>query len=417
MADRISLLVSRPWYFKAVLSDVADPLVKCDEIRPECGNCQRYGASCDFLGSIPAVSPDHGTSMVAEASPPLALEVDFALPTSPTAYSSSMSVSSMALVHSGAENLYQMSLPTIYNLEPDDHELFQLYTEYTSFTLSDKPLIQKAWRSDVAREALPYAYLLHGLVSLSAAHLAHINPSERIIYGSKAIMHRNRALRLCIPALRHITKANCQALFAFSSIVAISTFAILGLLDVGVTSPIDTISTFFTLIKGVSTVVQGGVEWIKAGSLGVLLHDDRTHWRSSLGPLPQELHFPLQRLREWNETSGATGPQISVCAAAINDLEVVFSAHSMIAGDRTLVFVWCAIVTNEYIEQVKSRQSMALVVLAHFAVLLHGVRSQWWSADRGRRIVEAVYEELDTYWKPAVQWPVEVVCEDLLTAI
>lgn len=118
----------------------------------------------------------------------------------------------------------------------------------------------------------------------------------------------------------------------------------------------------------------------------------------------------MQRLRQWNEIV-AIDTQIA-CAEAIKDLEAVFRAQSVISGDRTLLFVWCAIVTPEYVDQVKSRQPMALVVLAHYAALLYTVRSQWWSADRGRQIVEAVYEELDASWKPAVQWPVEIVSED-----
>ena len=356
------------------------------------------------------ISRNDGTSEATRAQTRLVSDRHSVSVTSLARRSSPCSSPPIIIVLSEAENLYQLPLPTVHNLEPGDRELFQLYTKYTSTTLSDKPRIQEAWRTEVTKEALPYAFLLHGLVSLSAAHLAHLNPERRIFYRSKAIVHRNRALQLCIPALRKITQANCLALFVFSSTIAVSTFASPDLSNVKPTSPVDDISTFFTMIKGVSTILQGRVEWIRASSLGILLHEDRFQWRLSLGPLPQELSLPMQRLRQWNEIV-AIDTQIA-CAEAIKDLEAVFRAQPVISGDRTLLFVWCAIVTPEYVNQVKSRQPMALVVLAHYAALLHTVRSQWWSAYRGRQIVGAVYEELDASWKPAVQWPMEIVSED-----
>lgn len=52
---------------------------------------------------------------------------------------------------------------------------------------------------------------------------------------------------------------------------------------------------------------------------------------------------------------------------------------------------------------------MALVILAHWAVLLHSVSAQWWAGERGRLLVEAIFQELDDEWSAAVQWSMDVV--------
>lgn len=52
---------------------------------------------------------------------------------------------------------------------------------------------------------------------------------------------------------------------------------------------------------------------------------------------------------------------------------------------------------------------MALVILAHWAVLLHSVSAQWWAGERGRLLVEAIFQELDDEWRAAVQWSMDVV--------
>ena len=217
------------------------------------------------------------------------------------------------------------------------------------------------------------------------------------------------ALRSCIPSLRNTTPKNCHALFAFSSVVAVSTFACPDASTDSHTNPIDNILTFLVLIRGVNTVVQGGLDWIKSGSLKSLLQDGRVNWREQVALLPVAFIEPFGRLRSLNES---TTPEINVrkiYAEAIQDLENSYGAYQLIASDRSLVFIWCAIIPEAYIVLVRERQPMALAILAHFAVLLHNVGAQWWAGDRGRQLTEAIHNELHNEWRFAIEWPMAVV--------
>ena len=136
--------------------------------------------------------------------------------------------------------------------------------------------------------------------------------------------------------------------------------------------------------------------------MGVLLQNGRSNWRPRIGPLPEEFRAPFSSLRELSKR--ADEHDRVVYDKAIEDLEAAFSAHAIIGEDRTL-----AIVSFEYVIKVKTRQPLALIILAHYGVLLHSVRNQWWSAERGRRLIKAVHKELDEVWKPTVEWPMEAV--------
>lgn len=73
--------------------------------------------------------------------------------------------------------------------------------------------------------------------------------------------------------------------------------------------------------------------------------------------------------------------------------------------DHGVGLFWAAIMERQYIDLLKAKEPMALVLLAHFGVALHVSREYWWSGNWGRQIVKAVYDMLDDHWRCWVQWP------------
>ena len=307
-------------------------------------------------------------------------------------------------------NLLQLELPAISTIGTGEADFFHHYISFTSASLSDSPMIQALWRNEVTKEALPYDFLLHAIVSLSAAHMAHLDPQRRSHHAQVGYHHQEVACRRSIPFLRQITPENCHALFAFASVMAVATFTLAGSSAPGTVSPIDNILTFFALIRGVQTVLQSSLTWIKNGSLRPLLQEDRIYWRQWTMPLPESLHLPFQQLRQLIKNE--TGQYSNVFIDTTDKLETLFCAYNMIANDRTIVFIWCVIIHDDYVEQIRCRHPVALIILAHFAVLLHSVKGQWWAADRGKRLVESIYSEVDESYRQALAWPLGAVQGD-----
>ena len=305
-------------------------------------------------------------------------------------------------------NIHQLPLPTVPNLDLHDLDIFRHYATYTSASLSDRDSVQRTWRVAVTKEALPHDFLMHALLCFASAHLAQICPAQHRMYSESAVTHRSMALRSCIPHLRKVTPTNCHALFVFSSVIAISTFSFPNSPSMPLDSPIDNIVTFIVLIQGVNTVLQSGLDWIKTGSLEALLQTERVDWRQKIGPVPMSLRDAAQKLHAWNDQHTLETHR-ELYLKTIQNLESFYGAYSIVTSDRSLVFIWCATVPAEFVARLRERGPMALVILAHWAVLLHSVGAQWWAGERGKLLVEAIYLELDDEWKAAVQWPMDVV--------
>ena len=369
----------------------------------------RYGCPCDFLhlGLVPMTvlennSPDQSSRSAGESSSDYQ---NSAWADHGTPPASSPSADCLIPYQN---SIYQPPLPTLPNLNRRDLDLFRHYATYTSASLSDRNSVQHTWRVAVTKEALPHDFLMHALLSFASAHLAQICPAQRQMYGERAVTHRNIALRSCIPHLRKVTPTNCHSLFAFSSVIAISTFSFPNSSSIPLDSPVDNILTFIVLIRGVHTVLQSGLDWIQTGSLEALLQTERVDWRQKIGPIPVSLRDATQKLRAWNDQH-TFGIRWELYAKTIQNLEGVYGAYSLITSDRSLVFIWCATVPAQFVTLLRERDPMALVVLAHWAILLHSVSAQWWAGERGKLLVEAIYQELGDEWKPAVQWSMNVV--------
>jgi hypothetical protein len=94
---------------------------------------------------------------------------------------------------------------------------------------------------------------------------------------------------------------------------------------------------------------------------------------------------------------------------AVKNLRIIFELFPAIFEEGPLVFLWAILLQDSFIMELKKKEPLALVILAHYATLLHGINEQWWAQGRGRRLVEAVCHILPSPWQPAIHWPKHVV--------
>lgn len=66
---------------------------------------------------------------------------------------------------------------------------------------------------------------------------------------------------------------------------------------------------------------------------------------------------------------------------------------------------WPVTIPVGYIELLAQRRPEALVVLAHWAVLLIHHRELWFVGNSGVFIIESVSKHLGRYWEPWLEWP------------
>ena len=201
---------------------------------------------------------------------------------------------------------------------------------------------------------------------------------------------------------------NCHALFATAGVIAILAFALQSPLAVMYSCPLDDIADFFTLIRGIKTVLRGVCfDRITEGKLKVLLDYD---WYPRGEPLRGDVKSAFDHLTELKMTAVRHPDLQETYTAVTKSLQRAFETYSVITHERTLALgVWTANLPDLYLSLIRRREPMALVILAHYGVLLYSINGIWWSEGRGARLVEAISESLPMSWQPELQWPMDII--------
>ncbi|KAL9105798.1 MAG: hypothetical protein Q9227_009100 [Pyrenula ochraceoflavens] len=302
--------------------------------------------------------------------------------------------------------------------------LMHHYTSSTWKTLSDYQEFSNLWQCVVPQEALSHVFLLHGLLALSALHLAYgDNVAKRSMYIESAVRHQDAAVTLFRRELSNINRSNCSALFAFSSLIAVFAFEFARVPGKdGTTSPgeqksaVDEIFEIIVLLRGIQAVLDTAKEWLLEGTMGLLLQSrqkqiDRIE-RLSPGP-EEDVACAIDRLLARNETEAVFGTEGSkhrvTYQIVLHSLRLAFARAKMEPRDRGMCLIWPVTVDTEYAQLLKSKQPMALLILAHYAVMLHKIDESWWGNGWGRMVVEDVSKTLDQDWRDLLSWPLEKV--------
>lgn len=250
-------------------------------------------------------------------------------------------------------------------------------------------------------------------------HVAASSTTSNHYYAILANSHRQLALQKALSPLSRISPANCHALFAFAGVIALSAFA--SPTDSGpnaTASPVDKILEFFPLIRGIQTVIRSALPWIAEGSMNPMMNRQWDRLKFEPESMPSNLSpivgAQLHALQELNRRSMPKNDEAACFANAIDRLVSIFETYKIIAEDRSLVFVWTVSISDEFVLALQCRKPMALVILAHYAILLHSVNERWWARERGAELIRAIHQELPQEWKSAVAWPMQVIESDNL---
>lgn len=134
--------------------------------------------------------------------------------------------------------------------------LMNNWTASTWETLIDqKDKYGDMWQRTAPVEAVSHPFLMHGILALSALHLAsaaHTSHEKIREHRAAALRHHDQAIALFRPILNKITALNCHTIFAFSGLHVILSFALPGFpLDKSTKSPVEELLMIITLLKGV----------------------------------------------------------------------------------------------------------------------------------------------------------------------
>lgn len=297
-------------------------------------------------------------------------------------------------------------------LNTHDLELMMQWCNSTYRTLSRNERTDPVWRNAVPQEALSHPFLMHGILALSSLHLARTGPepSRRAGFLNRAVAHQNQALALFREMLGDINETNAKAMFAFASTVVVYTFAFPHSPDVqDPWTCVDDFHQVLVLNRGVQQVIRSPADYLSNSDFAPILQVD-----DLCAPLPDDAKATIQHLHEINESCGARDPnhELAVYKATIVDMEHMLSwvhggmTSSSVAGR------WAIKLPPRFLELLRDREPLALVMLVHYGVLLQYLKHRWCFDEWCVRVAKAVWAILDDQWRPSVHWAMGKILGD-----
>ncbi|OTB00450.1 hypothetical protein M426DRAFT_324313 [Hypoxylon sp. CI-4A] len=366
--------------------------VKCDENRPSCRNCLKRGINCDFSVSAQpaATAPSpHGTGSSTSQTP------SGSHITSPEA-----SINHQPTPAGGFTAL--------------DLELLHHFTTSTCFTFSTEPMIRNLWRVNVPRMGFSHHYVLEGVLSLAALHLARIKPQRRDVLIEQAMIHHNTSSSLALPVLNNINSEDSAPMFFFSMLTTY-----IGLASPRQSDDLLVISNgvmpeWLFLLRGMRSVMDVARDAIYSMlSLGVIFDSGRQMndiWESSSG-LASE-HEGLKELQGLVNFHVKDPEKLDILSQAITSLKRSFDMFYGVATDDQRVrsaFMWLFKLYDNFVNLLKEHDNEALCILAFFCVLLQRLDYHWWMEGWGVHLVARIYSVLGDSYRLWIRWPLEEI--------
>lgn len=296
------------------------------------------------------------------------------------------------------------------DLDISDLELLHHFLTVTSLLLAthNNPEAQALWQVHAVRLGFKHEFLLRGILAVAALHLGYLLPDRRSAYELKASTHQGIALQSFQDTLARVDETNCHALFTFSCLIIVMAFASPRKED-----PQTEILNWFHLLRGCNSVLQ--------------LHWDLLR-NSFLSPLLEEMSYTVTKAaHDVPDTDRIMDLQTVCCnpaqprdvsqayALAIHELLKVFIQASVVRSrsESTVLasLVWPINLSPKYLELLAEQQPEAMVILAHYCILLHwgAEEDEWFLSGWARYTLDTIKGSIGESWHESLAWPEAVV--------
>ncbi|PSN74960.1 hypothetical protein BS50DRAFT_28237 [Corynespora cassiicola Philippines] len=361
--------------------------VKCDEQKPDCVNCDKYGSKCEY----PPPKKRRDLSNDA-ASPHLVASTPSSTDATQTANPVLIATSSPAV-------------PPIPNIQ--QLRLIHHFTTVTALTLAVEPGAEEVYSINLVKTAFDFPFLLNSLLALAAMHLSRLDQSSRSDYLHQAEQYHDLALSQFQIQISDIDEGNFRAVLFFAFTLFPYFCALPVGSDNGFEHVFDSILSNMLLTRRVRPMVAGIYHDMVNSDLGRAIPKDTRSVRWEDAEVPG--NSTLGSLRKFSEVSHHLYPAeiVEAYTAAIGKLEVLFAAISRLPTPPSdaLLKLWIHFVSDKFMELLVDRQPGALVIFAHYAVLLSKGQHYWFLEGVSEQMLDVIEALVPTEWTTWLEWP------------
>lgn len=293
------------------------------------------------------------------------------------------------------------------NVSWDELELMHHFSTVTYATMASRDDLRRMWQIQVPRMAFKQKYLMHSLFSVTALHMARSYPEKQSSYIDRAIRHHNVALQEFSLNLQSITQENSTSLFTCATLTVIFALSLaISRPHEEPTGPVEELLDIFMLLRGVPLFLGEMWTWVRESEIAPLFTgrelDDSI-------VLSDDVIDAIKLLEDRNRLMSRSDSERHTYTLAIQGLKECFKLISPKDQDNGMVLSWPISVSQEYIAFLRSRQQMALVILAHYAVILDEIRDAWWAMGWGSKLIQELHQVVEDEWKSLLVWPMDKI--------
>ncbi|KAI1647738.1 uncharacterized protein F4817DRAFT_358537 [Daldinia loculata] len=387
---------------------------RCDELKPTCGSCSRFAIPCDFSPN-PAGSKQ-GEDLLNNAPTRRkrgrprkdwpAITRDFG-PHGEICESSEITAPNLDLLSIKEST----SSP---HLTVDELELLHHYLTDGQLSQGDKLL----WQIKVPRLAFTHHCALHLILAISAFHLTRLEPDRSEHFRRLADTHHSIGIRQATHLFPQLSTDNCSALYVASALACACGFAKKPTPGNLLVVAEDCEVPWLDLLRGVRIIIENiGLGHVFSGVLGPFPPPQPEE------PSRKEAHQvefvpweePLQKLSTL--ISAAPASTRKIYNSTLGCLSWCFhetygtsaAPKSEIIGQFRVLIAWLYKLDECFVGFLCEKQPTALIILAHFAILLSSLEYCWFLEGWANHVSQGIADSLDPSYEQWLQWPSEQI--------
>jgi hypothetical protein len=265
------------------------------------------------------------------------------------------------------------------------------------------------YRIETPKFAFSHEFVMHGLMAVSALHLAYLRQERRDYYLAYAKAQHEAGLRAATGLIASLNEDNCVPLWIFSILCTVFATARPrksgDFVIIGENGEAD----WFAVVRGCRAILESSPDSLINSPFGSMFQSGiaRGKLREN-ATLETDFLLPLcQNIAD----SSLDVETLAIYNKAIDELR---KCYAVMYGTTTKpelsdVFRWLWHAPVEYFQFLRQKTPVSLSILAYFAVLVHPFSSYWWLEGFSRHIVATVYQSLDQNHRPWIRWPIEEV--------
>nr|OQO29385.1 hypothetical protein B0A51_03167 [Rachicladosporium sp. CCFEE 5018] len=276
------------------------------------------------------------------------------------------------------------------------------------------------WQDNIPLEATKHPFLMHGILALSALHIAATRPAKTVAYLQISDKHHVIAVSSFRDLLSEpVTDDQGNALFALSMVLSISSLARASLRAVERPErhfmALEDVVELLYMTRGVRDVVDTTYETVSRGPFSVALHGHQAV-PSTAHALAPELKACFSALLSLcGDTSDPEKTRI--CTEAVTELQTVYETavqtHATQALHSGHIFRWIAERSYEFLKLVQARHPPALVITAYFFVSTGMLKHSWYLRDLAQLGFDGVANALEADYGKHLAYARELIASDL----